>query len=166
MKLNNKGFSLIELIICIAILALFSTAIVLGLGYMDMANSQKCVSKIESGLMTLKSHNMSDSKRTYLHLYCYKDGNYYLAFSEAESYAEASKFTPGDDTGEMIANRKIKISYNKAEIGSGDCIHIGINKKDGSFDEEPHHETVSEIVVTSSSKRTLKLVTATGKIFK
>lgn len=46
MKSNNKGFSLIELIICITILALFSTLVVVGLGYMDLANSKKCVSKI------------------------------------------------------------------------------------------------------------------------
>ena len=68
MKSNNKGFSLIELIICITILALFSTLVVVGLGYMDLANSKKCVSKIDSGLMTLKSRNMADSKRTYLHI--------------------------------------------------------------------------------------------------
>ena len=81
MKSNNKGFSLIELIICITILALFSTLVVVGLGYMDLANSKKCVSKIDSGLMTLKSRNMADSKRTYLHIYRYTDGNYYLTYT-------------------------------------------------------------------------------------
>ena len=58
-KSNNKGFSLIELIISVTILALFSTMIVFGIGYMNLANSQKCVSKIDSGLMTLKSRNMA-----------------------------------------------------------------------------------------------------------
>ena len=86
MKSNNKGFSLIELIICITILALFSTLVVVGLGYMDLANSKKCVSKIDSGLMTLKSRNMADSKRTYLHIYRYTDGNYYLTYTEADNY--------------------------------------------------------------------------------
>ena len=150
MKSNNKGFSLIELIICITILALFSTLVVVGLGYMDLANSKKCVSKIDSGLMTLKSRNMADSKRTYLHIYRYTD---------------ASHFTP-DGSGEQIANRKLTISYNGTEIGVNDCVHIGINKKDGSFDEEPHHETMSTISVTGTSTQTLKLVTATGKYFK
>ena len=166
MKLNNKGFSLVELIICVTILALFSTMAVVGLGYMDLANSKKCVSKIDSGLMTLKSRNMADSKRTYLHLYRYSDGNYYIAFSEADNYTEASKFTPKDDSGEQIANRKLTISYNNTEIAVGECVHIGINKKDGSFDEEPHHETMSTITVTGSSTQTIKIVTATGKYFK
>ncbi len=164
-KSNNKGFSLIELIISVTILALFSTMIVFGIGYMNLANSQKCVSKIDSGLMTLKSRNMADSKRTYLHIYRYTDGNYYLAYSEADDYADASHFTP-DGSGEQIANRNLTISYNGAEIGVNDCVHIGINKKDGSFDEEPHHETMSTITVAGTSTRTLKLVTATGKYFK
>jgi len=166
-KSNNKGFSLIELIICITILALFSTLVVVGLGYMDLANSKKCVSKIDSGLMTLKSRNMADSKRTYLHIYRYTDGNYYLTYTEADNYTEASHFTP-DGSGEQIANRKLTISYNGTEIGANknDCVHIGINKKDGSFDEEPHHETMSTISVTGTSTQTLKLVTATGKYFK
>ena len=66
---NNKGFSLIELIVTIAILALFSTGVLAGLGYLEMANSQKCVAKIDSGLMTLKSRNMANSNRTYMHIY-------------------------------------------------------------------------------------------------
>ena len=165
MKSNNKGFSLIELIICITILALFSTLVVVGLGYMDLVNSKKCVSKIDSGLMTLKSRNMADSKRTYLHIYRYTDGNYYLTYTEADNYTDASHFTP-DGSGEQIANRKLTISYNGTEIGVNDCVHIGINKKDGSFDEEPHHETMSTISVTGTSTQTLKLVTATGKYFK
>ena len=115
--------------------------------------------------MTLKSRNMADSKRTYLHIYRYTDGNYYLTYTQADDYADASNFTP-DGSGEMIANRKLSISYNGTEIGVNDCVHIGINKKDGSFDEEPHYETMSTIVVTGSSTKTLKLVTATGKYFK
>ena len=47
MKSNNKGFSLVELIISIAILALFATGVVVGIGYMDMSNSKKCTSKID-----------------------------------------------------------------------------------------------------------------------
>ena len=115
--------------------------------------------------MTLKSRNMADSKRTYLHIYRYTDGNYYLTYTQADNYTDASNFTP-DGSGEMIANRKLSISYNGTEIGVNDCVHIGINKKDGSFDEEPHYETMSTIVVTGSSTKTLKLVTATGKYFK
>ena len=139
--------------------------VVVGLGYLNLANSQKCVSKIDSGLMTLKSRNMADSKRTYLHIYRYKDENYYLTYTQADDYADASKFTP-DGSGEVIANRKLSISYNGTEIDVNHCIHIGINKKDGSFDEEPHHEAMSTIAVTGSSTKTLKLVTATGKYFK
>ena len=116
-------------------------------------------------MMTLKSRNMADSKRTYLHIYRYTDGNYYLTYTEADNYTDASHFTP-DGSGEQIANRKLTISYNGTEIGVNDCVHIGINKKDGSFDEEPHHETMSTISVTGTSTQTLKLVTATGKYFK
>ena len=78
---------------------------------MDLANSKKCVSKIDSGLMTLKSRNMADSKRTYLHIYRYTDGNYYLTYTEADNYTDASHFTP-DGSGEQISNRKMTISYN------------------------------------------------------
>ncbi|MDD7350145.1 MAG: prepilin-type N-terminal cleavage/methylation domain-containing protein [Clostridiales bacterium] len=162
---NNKGFSLIELIVTIAILALFSTGVLAGLGYLEMANSQKCVAKIDSGLMTLKSRNMANSNRTYMHIYQYNDGKYYLAFSEAADYDEACNFNP-KGTDDVIGNRKLKISYLGKEIGLNECIHIGINKKDGSFDEKPHLSALSTITVEGSTTHSINLVTATGKYYK
>lgn len=179
MKLNNKGFSLVELIICIAILAIFSTAVIVGLGYMDLANSQKCTSKIETGLMTLKSRNMADSKRTYLYIYCgVSDKNYYMAYSDKDDFLErnasgnvtgvkkASQLGLTKDSGEQIANQKIKISYNGNEVTHDEIIPIGIKKKDGSLEIIPQDSPTCTITVEGSSSQTIKLVKATGKYFR
>ena len=180
MKLNDKGFSLVELIISVAILALFSTAVIVGLGYMDLANSQKCTSKIETGLMTLKSRNMADSKRTYLYIYCGElDNNYYMAYSDNGDFLKkdlngnvttevktVSDLGLDEISSEQIANQKIKISYNGKELTHGKVIPIGIKKKDGSLEIIPQDSPTCTIAVEGSSSQTIKLVKATGKYFR
>ena len=110
---------------------------------------------------------MANSNRTYMHIYQYDDEKYYLAFSEADDYDEACKFSP-KGTDDLIGNRKLKISYLGKEIGQYECkcIHIGINKKDGSFDEKPHLSALSTITVEGSTTHSINLVTATGKYYK
>lgn len=59
---NNQGFSLIELVIAIAILAIMSVGSISAMGYLSMANSSKCASRIDSSLTRLKSKKFSGSQ--------------------------------------------------------------------------------------------------------
>ncbi len=66
---NDQGFSLIELVIAIAILAIMCVGGMSAMGYLNMANSSKCASRIDSSLTVLKSRNSAEASSTYMHLY-------------------------------------------------------------------------------------------------
>ena len=58
---NNKGFSLVELIIVIAILSVLTGASVVGLGYLYSTNVKSSVKKLDSDLQKVQSYTVSKS---------------------------------------------------------------------------------------------------------
>lgn len=53
---NNKGFSLIELIIVIAILSIVTSTVVVGVGYLYSTNVKSSLKKLNSALMKTQSY--------------------------------------------------------------------------------------------------------------
>ncbi len=164
---NNQGFSLIELVIAIAILAIVSVGSFSAMGYLSMANSSKCASRIDSSLTRLKSKNSAEASSTFMHLYRYND-RYYINYSDQPSYVpDASNY----EEGEEIGNSRITISYQEGDLSAssvtiqdGDCKTFGIRKKDGSFTGTLEPTCVISIIGQSTYKVTL--VTNTGKHFR
>ena len=58
-KLNNKGFSLIEAIICMAIMAILSVSAVSLSGHIKYANTKKCVKQLNQNLETARMTSMA-----------------------------------------------------------------------------------------------------------
>lgn len=164
---NDQGFSLIELVIAIAILAIMCVGGMSAMGYLSMANSSKCASRIDSSLTVLKSKNSAEARSTYMHLYRYRD-RYYVRYSNQPSY------TPDDSNykeGEEIGNSQITISYQEGNLSAssvtiqdGDCKTFGIRKKDGAFTGTMEPTCVISVIGQSTYKVTL--VTNTGKHFR
>lgn len=154
---KNGGFTLIELIVVVAILAIMSVGTVSAMGYMTLANSNKCASKIDSGLTVLKSKNMSKAEPTYMYIYMI-NGNYYIDYYTGDNPAD---FTPSEN-GQVIANNQLVVSKDSTPIeGTDDMVCIGINRKDGSFKNTLL--PTSEIVISGKSSKKVVLVSSTGK---
>ncbi len=163
---NNEGFSLIEMIIVVAILAIMSVGAAAGFGYLNLANASKCASKIDSGVTLLKSKNMANATPTYMHLYQY-DGDYYIQYNDDSTYTPtASDY----DEGECIGNNRLTITYRDGNaasattLGEGACKTLGIRKKDGAFTGTT--EPTCIITVKGQSSYQVTLVTNTGKHFR
>ena len=56
---NNKGFSMVELIITIAIMAILTGSFVAAAGYLKYANAKSGAKKINTELSELKLNNLS-----------------------------------------------------------------------------------------------------------
>lgn len=93
---RNEGFSLIELIVVLAILAVLSTAAVMGIGMVSGWRINQCVSLLDSGLKETRMNALS-RETAYLIVSCDTDGNYYM---------EQNKHTK-----EKLAGNKIRITY-------------------------------------------------------
>lgn len=159
---DNKGFSLIEVIIAIAIIAIMTVGGIAGFGYLNLANASKCASKIDSGLTVLKSKNMANASPAYMHLYYY-DGDYYILYDDTKEFIpDATNY----EQGEQIGNANITISFDDTDISELDnqCVNIGMRKKDGAFTYTS--DPTSKITVSGQTSYDIILVTSTGKHFR
>ena len=133
---GREGFSLIELMIVIALLAILTGGAALSYNLVRSADTKGTAYDIDSALTELKSRNMSRNKLLYLHLYRYQ-GTYYIDYTESESY------TPGGD-GTEIGDREVTITCDGTALADGDEVTIGIQKKDGAFSKGPEEIHITD----------------------
>ena len=98
---EKDGFSLIELVITIAIMGILVGLSAYSLNYISQADARKMTGEINSAFSELKTLNMSKNTTAYMHLYQY-DGDFYI------KYDGSASCTP-DDTGHKIGKDNMKI---------------------------------------------------------
>lgn len=126
---NNKGFSLIELIIVIAILSVLTGVSAVGLGYLYSTNVKSSIKKVDSSLQKVQSYTVSKSvggKDIGLKLKKKADGFYaeYMGIPNLseEKFGEKNlKVYYMDSTGagwtEVTAVNDLKVYYDRATGG-------------------------------------------------
>ncbi|SFR68426.1 prepilin-type N-terminal cleavage/methylation domain-containing protein [Anaeromicropila populeti] len=114
---NSKGFSLIELIIVIAILAILSTGAVAGLSKIRYANTKKCANELNTLIEKGRMQAMSKAGTWYLYVYKTSDGVYYKITKETT--------TPTD--GNLLAGNSISIKFQKDGASSEETLTAGSN---------------------------------------
>ena len=154
MKKNNEGFSLIELIIVIAIMAILSTFAFYGLHYLSMADAKGCAQDINSSVSNVKSLTMSKTKDVYMLLYRYDD-NYYVKLSTNKSMTVDDK-----ECKKVGSSDSFHIVCDGTELKNGDSRLIEITRRDGSFVTCP-----KRIQVNGGGEYSVWLIKNTGKHF-
>lgn len=71
---DQRGFSLVELIITIAIMAVFAGAIIGGLTYLNAGKTKKASAKLNNEISSIQTATMTKKGETYLYLYRTNDG--------------------------------------------------------------------------------------------
>lgn len=138
-----SGFSLIELMILIAVMSILVGMVTLGFGMLRSTDTKQVAYGIENGLKTLKSRDMAGKDTVYMHLFVH-NGRYYRTITNS-----VTPPTPGgnekeignagaisidviydvkDEHGASLPDRSVTMS----ESGTKD-ICIGMAKKDGTF---------------------------------
>lgn len=133
---RNKGFSMIELILVIGIMGLFTAFATIGFGYLQSGNVKSTARNIDATLSKLKLDTMKMSNTPKMHIY--KSGNdYYM-------YCTANDYNPATDglKGEKIGNQNVSITASggaKGSIGSGEEYIIEFDKGKGTFQSSYTH---------------------------
>lgn len=162
MENNNKGFSMIELIITIAIMAILTGSFVSAAGYLKYANAKAGAKKINTELSELRIDSMSKMKTPYMYLYNI-DGNTYMKVVTGDN-ADSASISSGvlDKNTTKIGNSQVKISCDGTVIAENKSVQIYMNKSTGAFAAA----APGEIKVESIDKKTsytIKLVKNTGR---
>ena len=157
---KREGFSLVELVIVITIMAILTGLLALGLGYMNTADAKGVSGKINSGFTELKSENMAKKDKSYMHLYR-QDGTLYLYFSKDASFTNTSS-----KVGKDIGGERVTVTLDGTTIADGTVVTFSIRKKDGAFDDNGITALTGspELKVSGGgSEYTIILVKATGR---
>lgn len=159
---DNKGFSLVEMLVVVAIIAIVSSISIRMVGYLRLANSEKTVQTISKMVTKQQALCMSKDEKPYLYIYKL-GGEYYLTFSTVDCSGFSGSVMVND--GKPISSGNTVITMvdaagSETEIKGDKFIKIAY-KSDGLFNDAKTN--CREIKVTSGSTTTIKLIMHTGK---
>lgn len=132
MKNDNKGYSLVELIICIAIMTILAVISFVSLGILNRAKARDAANTIDTQLHSLWVNTNSKSSDSCLKLE-YVDDSYVLIHGTYEG----GTFTPEKDSNGNevcnVLNNRVVVEYVPvgSTSGTGNA-YIQFSKSDGS----------------------------------
>ena len=184
---DEKGFSLVELIIVMGIMAIAATMIMASMGYINRGKTEKAASTLDSKLSYIQTETLTKAGTTYLYLYPKSDGIYYF-IKRAEtggntadgdgtgfaSYTELNTYlTSKSIDGTRLCGSQVKASGKGGSgvtdinlaAGGSDMLKIGYKKSTGAFEccNNGSGSFRTSIVLTGKETFTVKLVEKTGK---
>ncbi len=120
MKNNNKGFSLVELLVVVAILSVLAVGTTLSYRAVRSADVRKAASTFEEMMKSVRTECMGKAETHYLYVYKESDGYYYVISSTKSSSLTQIKSMSGV---QKLCAKSIDISC-ETESGS-DSITTG-----------------------------------------
>lgn len=162
---KNSGFSMVELIIVIAIVGLMSGSAFSIFNHLRYADLQKAVKTIEDNINKLQVSSMSQKDKPVLYIYCV-DNNTYLKVQKA------SESLTRDKNGILLGNSNITVKgvdSSGVEFGlkgseSTNSIKV-IYQRSGVYDYGTGKTNVKDIKVSGKkAEYTLSLMKNTGKV--
>lgn len=134
---DNRGFSLVELLIAVALIGIVTGASVLSINMISRANVDKGMRLVVDGMGKLQTECLSKSQPTYMYIYQDSDdGDYYMKFSKT-LHTSVSAIMNDSQEAEMIESSKAQINVISARNGNstikdGNFIAIKYKKSDSS----------------------------------
>lgn len=164
--INNSGYSLVELIIVIAIMAVLIGTVFYSISMIFGANAKTCANNIQRAIADCKVTTMG-KKEAYMELYRAADGNVYTKLYVYEQTGA----TPVEEEPQKMGNNRVYVGYIKpgetpdaaTELNSGDSVTIKFDRSSGSFDKTAHDNCAQIIVRGGSKNYAIEMTQLTGK---
>lgn len=137
--MKNRGYSLIEMIVVVAMIAIAGSILFLSINTKYALEMRQCAKTVNSALAKVKIDTLSKTGNVCLHLYTQSDGVY------MDIWENGTKLEETNDLGQInkIGKKTVGITYTVRAAVSGDIsipipldgtgIVIAFNRSDGSL---------------------------------
>ena len=167
---RNKGFSIVELIIVVAIIAALTTTAMLSISMIFSANAKTCANTIQRAVADCKVTTMGKSA-AWLVIYREADGELYgqVHTMEQKQGEAAGTYEEIVHEPEKLGGKRVSITYTddagtdmgELPVGESNGIRIEFDRSSGSFKDG----TIKSIDVTGGGRHyQLTLIKLTGKL--
>lgn len=181
MKQDNRGYSIVELIVVIAIMAVTVAAVGLSVNTLFNSRAKECAEKVSAKLSSTRSGAMSRYNETMTLSYKAKNSS---ADITSDGYYTVNEMYSVDKTGaqykmsgsevERMGGKNVKIvvkfsNSSEVELGTGNSVTISYDRASGKQSKASLNGTVLDAYVTEmkftsgTGTKTITLIPETGK---
>lgn len=174
---NQRGFSLVEIIVVIAMIGILAGSAFVVVGHISYADTKKAVEGVDDALSSLRLDAMSREGRRYLYIYKIEDGandGYYAKLLDEEDVSGIGELKVGpaepqlNNNATRLGGADVKFFADDVEItGNNNYICVAY-KKNGLFldDDELNNwlrTNAEHITIKGSGTYKISLNRKTGK---
>ena len=148
---DNGGYSLIELVVVLAITAIIMSTVFYSIILVFSANAKSCVNNIERSIGDCKVTTMGRAD-AYMVLFRDNEGNVYT-----QMHITKSDGTVTDEEPQKVGTSKVDVGYTpkngtETALLPGDSIEIRFDRSNGGFKADAGGRLYEEIYVRGGSK--------------
>ena len=153
---DKRGFSLIELIITMAIMAVFAGAIIGGMSYINAGKTKKAAARLNNKISSIQTATMTKKGQTFLYIYRTSDGVYSTVVSSKidtngdgnpdypKGFTQRSELdqclSSGKISGDKLCDSTVTITgkqgtggSNSVTLSESNFLKLGYSKSTGAF---------------------------------
>lgn len=177
----EAGFTLVEMIIVIAIMAILAGVAAGSMSLIAAGNAKKCSARFNSALNEAQVQTMSLKDPIYLYLYRASNGKLMVATSKEECKSRTDIDNASSMKEREVGDHAITVKYSQDStektLGDDEILRIAYRKDSGAYDvgnsghsselnsDPSTRKFISEVKFEGKNSYKVKMVEETGKHF-